>query len=323
MKIGFLSCGADKMPKSMLVKTKIAPTLRIFADNPPVFSDYPDFASLEAPLRNALKSCGLVLILAAVPVFSRFKEDFLAEFAPETETRRGILDVINTNFDGIPFSEAKKHCVFPENSEIFPRGDGLYSGFTACAQGKPVVVLPFDAEHTVRLVCEDLIPLLSSVTGITRAADDFAAYRELCGVIAGAHTSVAVALTPVSDFFRRPGMLTDGQPDGFRFSRKKSVRGDSSPEEYAARIASEAASELSCLYGLAMTGIMTKEDKYYVVTALSSENGTETAEYIFEKTDETVNALSAAANELFTGLSAKIKREIAAEADEGADFETF
>ena len=323
MKTGFISIGADNIPKSMLIKAKIAPTLRIFASNPPVFTDYPNLENASTAIDNAIRDFEMVIILLSLPCYSIFKDEFVKKYGFKTRFHSEILETINENFEGVQFDNIRKHCEFPVDAELYPDSCGLYTGFSVTINTTPVVILPFDMEDTVVMIKEQLIPILTQTSGITRPEDDISAFNELSEIIRKTNASIAVAGTPTADFLKRPAIRTRDAYSTFRFSRNTSSRGEMSQTEYAVLLAKNAAEDLSCLFGIAMSSIFLKDDKYCVALGIFSDISTEATEYIFEKTDDTGSSLSAAANELFTRLSAKIKREIEAEGNEGVDFETF
>ena len=328
MKIKLFSVGTDVVHHNMIIKAKIAPTLRIFADNPPMFDEYESFEELAKPLNDAIKSYGLVMIFAAPGVFSTVKSLLISALHLKTEADEKIKQLINTSFPEIDTEDefVKKHYYFPKNADIFEGDGGIYSGFACRSGDEYIMLLPFDTEHTVKLVKKDIVPFLSRVTGVIRPLDDMSVFNDLCMTMRHTHVTAAVADTATAEFIRRPLSATDSFSDLFKFSEKPYARGNTPPEQYVADIARNAAEEKSALFGIAISNVLESKDKikpYYVVLCVYSSECAQTSQFKFSKTDDMCDSLSAATNELFTMLKVRIQKDIIAHTFEGVEFETF
>jgi len=326
MKMNLFTIGVDDKHRAAIIKAKLSPTLRIFADNPPIFYDYADFPSMAKALFECFSDNTITLIFASLRQFSTVKTQFINACHLKTYINEDVKEKIKESFPDVDIESEfiKKHCLFPVNSEIFCGDGGIYSGFRCRSGNKHIMLLPLDKEHTVPLVTRALIPTLSKITGVTRAADDLSIFNDLCLTMRKAHITVAVANTNNVDYIKEPLKKTDSFSDLFKFSDKNFVRAAQPLKPFIGGIAKAAAEETSCVMGIAISNVIENilEDRYSVAFSVASSAGIEVSTYEFDKTDILDEALSEATNKLFTMLRVRITHEFNLENDD-SDFETF
>lgn len=201
--------------------------------------------------------------------------------------------------------DRESHCLVPENAEIFPTEDGLFSGFAVKKENRSIIFLPLDNKRTSQCIDSfynflngtaetEQVPentdndLTTIMNSISESAVD------ACRILKDMGFKAALSVSPAAEklYNLLPSM------EEIKFFPSCLERKNITPKNHAANLAKEAAERSGAKIGASITNAFkvqgNEESKVFICVAVA-DNEAAKVKKIYAQPDESPLALTACA----------------------------
>lgn len=223
---------------------------------------------------------------------------------------------------GIDSHQLSMHCAMPENAEVFPTDDGLYSGFAVQSGKQYFAMLTLDKHLLNSVVNKGLVPYFKGCGFESKKAEqpaEASAEKSVNGTPAAMKAAEALVKSGNKVYFASTPsceMLKEACGNGlqdsvFVFSDYSAKRGEESPRSYIADLARFAIPQGENAFGAAVSNIFTgtsSEDgqqKYNVYVALADVSSSRVLRFASQPDETPEQLITAAIDMLFDMISEK------------------
>lgn len=204
--------------------------------------------------------------------------------------------------------DRESHCSAPENSEIFPTEDGLFSGFAVKKENCSIIFLPLDNKITAQCI-DSVYDYLNGTTEDEQSSEstessdnDLTAVMnsvsesalDACRILKDMDCKAALSVSPAAEKLCNliPAM------DEIKFLPSSLERNNITPKNYAANLAKEAAERAGVKIGASITNAFrvqsNGEPKVFICAAVADSEAAKVKK-IYAQPGESPMALTACA----------------------------
>lgn len=241
-----------------------------------------------------------------------FDEESLIILAADTElfadTKRMLCSALFLNCPlSDPSGDINADDAIPEGAMLLPTSDGIFSGFALKNDKNCVILLPLDDERTSQCLGDSFFSFMSKTNGETKTlsenSDNGLNYTmalisekaaDVCNILSDKRLTAALSLSNAGDKLCR--VLPD-MPQ-LRFISSSRQRRNTSPKNYAAVLAREAAERTGTNIGASITNVFKVqnegETQIFVYIAVADNTGAKVRK-IYAQPGETALILTACA----------------------------